>query len=78
MVFETMRSLGWETMTTRILMELFLPFILYLGAEAVHVSGILSVVAAGLLIRFDRTGIGRMWHVRISSHPAYGGCCRSR
>ena len=39
-------------------MELFLPFILYLGAEAVHVSGILSVVAAGLLIRFDRTGIG--------------------
>ena len=57
-VFETMRSLGWETMTTRILMELFLPFILYLGAEAVHVSGILSVVAAGLLIRFDRTGIG--------------------
>ena len=57
-VFETMRSLGWETMTTRILMELFLPFILYLGAEAVHVSGILSVVAAGLIIRFDRTGIG--------------------
>ena len=65
-VFETMRSLGWETMTTRILMELFLPFILYLGAEAVHVSGILSPASA------------RMWHVRISSHPAYGGCCRSR
>lgn len=57
-LFETVRSLGWETTTTRILMELFLPFILYLGAEAVHVSGILSVVAAGLLIRFDRTGIG--------------------
>ena len=46
------------TTTSRILMELFLPFILYLGAEAVHVSGILSVVAAGLIIRFDRTGIG--------------------
>ena len=58
MLFETLRSLGWETTTSRILMELFLPFILYLGAEAVHVSGILSVVAAGLIIRFDRTGIG--------------------
>ncbi|NEG55662.1 cation:proton antiporter [Bifidobacterium platyrrhinorum] len=57
-LFETVRSLGWETTTTRILMELFLPFLLYLGAEEVHVSGILSVVAAGLLVRFDRTGIG--------------------
>ena len=58
LVFESSRQLGWETTTTRILMELFLPFLLYLGAEAVHVSGILSVVAAGLVIRFDRTGIG--------------------
>ena len=57
-VFESSRQLGWETTTTRILMELFLPFLLYLGAEAVHVSGILSVVAAGLVIRFARTGIG--------------------
>lgn len=57
-LFETIRSLGWETTTTRILMELFLPFLLYLGAEALGVSGILAVVAAGLLINFDRTGIG--------------------
>lgn len=73
-VFETMRSLGWETMTTRILMELFLPFILYLGAEAVHVSGILSVVAAGLLIRFDRTGIGpNVARTNIVSSSVWGG-----
>ncbi len=57
-LFEALRSMGWETTTSRILMELFLPFILYLGAEAAHVSGILSVVAAGLIIRFDHTGIG--------------------
>ncbi len=57
-MFETARQMGWETTTTRILMELFLPFLLYLGAEAVHVSGILSVVAAGLVIRFDHSGIG--------------------
>ena len=49
---------GWETTTTRILMELFLPFLLYLGAEEFNVSGILSVVAAGLFIRFDRAGVG--------------------
>lgn len=57
-LFETSRQLGWETTTSRILLELFLPFLLYLGAEAVHVSGILAVVAAGLTMRFDRTGIG--------------------
>ena len=58
-LFETIRSLGWETTTTRILMELFLPFLLYLAAEDIaHVSGILAVVACGLLIRFDHTGIG--------------------
>ena len=57
-LFETVRSLGWENTTTRILMELFLPVLLYVGAEECHVSGILSVVTAGLLIRFDRTGIG--------------------
>lgn len=57
-LFETSRQLGWETTTSRILLELFLPFLLYLGAGAVHVSGILAVVAAGLTMRFDRTGIG--------------------
>ena len=58
-LFETIRSFGWETTTTRILMELFLPFLLYLAAEDLgHVSGILAVVAAGLFMRFDRTGIG--------------------
>ena len=57
-LFETFRRLGWETTTTRILMEIFLPFLLYLSAEMIHVSGILTVVAAGLIIRFDRTGVG--------------------
>ena len=56
-LFETVRSLGWETTTTRILMELFLPFMLYLTAEELHVSGILAVVASGLFVRFDRIGI---------------------
>lgn len=57
-VFETVRSLGWESTDTRILMELFLPVLLYIGAEELGISGILAVVAAGLIIRFDRTGVG--------------------
>lgn len=58
-LFETLRSFGWETTTTRILMELFLPFLIYLTADEIaHVSGILAVVAAGLIIHFDRTGVG--------------------
>lgn len=32
LLFESLRSFGWETTTSRILMELFLLFILYLGA----------------------------------------------
>ncbi|MDN6683545.1 MAG: sodium:proton antiporter, partial [Bifidobacterium crudilactis] len=56
---ETSRELGWETTTTRILMEIFFPFLLYIVAEDIaHISGILAVVTAGLLVRFDRSGIG--------------------
>ncbi|KAA8821105.1 Na+/H+ antiporter [Bifidobacterium vespertilionis] len=57
-LFETMRRLGWENTTTRILMEIFLPFLMYMSAEMLHVSGILCVVASGLIGRFDRTGVG--------------------
>lgn len=58
LLFESLRALGWESTTTRILMELFLPFMLYMGAEALGVSGILAVVTAGLFIRFDRNAVG--------------------
>ncbi|MFT8705403.1 cation:proton antiporter [Bifidobacterium aquikefiricola] len=58
-VFETSRHLGWETTTTRILLEIFFPFLLYLIAEHVlHISGVLAVVTGGLLARFDTSGIG--------------------
>ncbi|MCI1219700.1 MAG: sodium:proton antiporter [Bifidobacterium sp.] len=59
LLFETLRSFGWESTTTRILMEIFLPFLIYLSADMIaHVSGVLAVVAAGLVIHFDRTGVG--------------------
>ncbi|OZG51094.1 sodium:proton antiporter [Bombiscardovia coagulans] len=58
-VFESARRLGWESMTTRILMELFLPFLIYLVAENwLDVSGVLAVVATGLMTHFDHTSMG--------------------
>jgi monovalent cation/hydrogen antiporter len=57
-IFRFARRMGWETMTTRILVELFLPFIVFLGADDfAHVSGILAVVAFGLTVHFDHTGL---------------------
>lgn len=57
--FESARRLGWETTTTRILLELFLPFLIYLlGQNILKVSGVLAVVTVGLLVRFDHTGVG--------------------
>ena len=58
-IFESARRMGWETTTTRILLELFLPFVIYLvGQNVLHVSGVLAVVATGLMARFDHTGVG--------------------
>lgn len=44
------RESGIESTTLHVVFELFLPFIIFFIAEHFHVSGILAVVAAGLLI----------------------------
>lgn len=44
------REHGLESTTAHVVFELFLPFIIFFIAEHIHVSGILAVVAAGLLI----------------------------
>lgn len=43
------RSVGLENTTFHVLFEVFTPFIVYLLANALHTSGILAVVAAGLV-----------------------------
>ena len=43
------RSWGLENTTFHVLFEVFTPFIVYLVANALHTSGILAVVAAGLV-----------------------------
>lgn len=49
---DRVRGLGLEDTTFHVLFEVLTPFIVFLAAEAVHVSGILAVVAAGLLGSF--------------------------
>lgn len=53
-----MRRHGLENTTTRIMMEIFLPFGAYVVAEHFEVSGLLAVVAAGLVITFPNKGVG--------------------
>lgn len=51
-IMQRMRRAGVESATVHICFELFLPFFVYLVATRFHVSGILAVVAAGLLISY--------------------------
>lgn len=44
------RSYGYESITVHVVFEVFTPFITFLAAEHFGTSGILAVVAAGLLI----------------------------
>lgn len=51
-IMQRMRRAGVESATVHVCFELFLPFFVYLVATRFHVSGILAVVAAGLLISY--------------------------
>ncbi len=46
------RNHGYDSVTVHVVLELFTPFIVFLVAENIGVSGILAVVAAGLLMSF--------------------------
>lgn len=51
-IMQRMRRAGVESATVHVCFELFLPFFVYLVATRFHMSGILAVVAAGLLISY--------------------------
>lgn len=51
-IMQRIRRAGVESATVHVCFELFLPFFVYLVATRFHVSGILAVVAAGLLISY--------------------------
>lgn len=46
-----LRGIGLVNTTTHVLYEVLTPFLLFLFAEELHVSGILAVVAAGLMMQ---------------------------
>lgn len=57
LVVAKVRDLGLETPTEHVLFEVLTPFVMFLAAEELGVSGILAVVAAGLLMRFSPRGL---------------------
>ena len=57
LVVAKVRDLGLETPTEHVLFEVLTPFVTFLAAEELGVSGILAVVAAGLLMRFSPRGL---------------------
>ncbi len=52
LVLRALRSKGLESTTVHVVFEVFMPFFVFLTAERLGVSGILAVVAAGLLMTF--------------------------
>lgn len=57
LIVAKVRDLGLETPTEHVLFEVLTPFVTFLAAEELGVSGILAVVAAGLLMRFSPRGL---------------------
>lgn len=57
LVVRKVRDLGLETPTEHVLFEVLTPFVTFLAAEELGVSGILAVVAAGLLMRLSPRGL---------------------
>ncbi len=49
-ISERVNTLGLDTNTFHVLFDIMLPFIIFLVAELLHVSGVIAVVAAGLLL----------------------------
>ena len=49
-VSERLSRLGLDSNTFHVLFDVTLPFIVYIASEMIHVSGILAVVAAGLVV----------------------------
>jgi len=68
-----LRSLGMENVTLHILIGILTPFIVYLLAEYCKVSGILAVVASGIMHSFEREKINpETADLNISSKSVWG------
>ncbi|MCL2132130.1 MAG: sodium:proton antiporter, partial [Lentimicrobiaceae bacterium] len=54
LIVRWVRSLGMENVTLHLLLALLTPFVVYLVAEGLHVSGILAIFAAGIAHSFNK------------------------
>ncbi|MBQ6400824.1 MAG: Na+/H+ antiporter [Firmicutes bacterium] len=52
-----LRRKGYMSVTTHVIFEVFTPFVIFLLAETIEVSGILAVVAAGLVMQEPKVNI---------------------
>ena len=59
-----LRRRGFENTVVHVLYEVMTPFVVFLAAEALHVSGILAVVAAGLVMANSRLALSSTQHAR--------------
>lgn len=66
------RDIGVESITFHVLFEICIPFVVYLAATAMHVSGIIAVVVAGLVnVIAPRTVSPSIAHMNIVSSSVW-------
>lgn len=71
-ILRKMRDIGIESTTFHVLYEICIPFIVYLASSAIHVSGIIAVVVAGLVnVISPRTVSPSIAHMNIVSSSVW-------
>ncbi len=71
-ILRKIRDVGVESITFHVLFEICIPFVVYLSAAAVHVSGIIAVVVAGLVnVIAPRTVSPAIAHMNIVSSSVW-------
>lgn len=71
-ILRKIRDLGIESTTFHVLYEICIPFIVYLFSNAIHVSGIIAVVVAGLVnVIAPRTASPEIAHMNIVSSSVW-------
>ena len=71
-ILRRIRDIGIESTTFHVLYEICIPFVVYLFADAIHVSGIIAVVVAGLVnVIAPRTTSPNIAHMNIVSSSVW-------
>lgn len=72
LILRKIRDIGIESITFHVLFEICIPFVVYLAANSIHVSGIIAVVVAGLVnVIAPRTVSPSIAHMNIVSSSVW-------